>query len=155
MFNTNKYIFCARIAHRSVNCKKQQPLQGNCNVKVKTKNQMHLIRVSMYSARKYYLKTLYLLEKGPPFYVAIRATQRSSQLQSNRVPSFLSCFTTKTKKNHLFKKTVFPVESFFFVYFFLTNDKNITPNPNPHIKIYVIIMKKPKESPIIQEFKMT
>lgn len=74
---------------------------------------------------------------------------------AKRVPSFLSSFTTKTKNNQLFKNTVFPVESFFFVYFFLTNDKNITPNPKPHIKIYFIIMKKPKESPIIQEFKKT
>ena len=45
---------------------------------------MHFIWVSMYLARKYWLGTLFLrllLETGPPFYVVIRATRRSSHLQ--------------------------------------------------------------------------
>ena len=39
---------------------------------------MHFTWVSMYLARKHQLGTLYL---GPPFYVVIRATRRSSHLQ--------------------------------------------------------------------------
>ena len=45
---------------------------------------MHFTWVSMYLARKYWLGTLFLrllLETGPPFYVVIRATRRSSHLQ--------------------------------------------------------------------------
>ena len=49
----------------------------------------------MYLARKYSLGTLFLrpqLETGPPFYVVIRASRRSSHMQA--VPSFLSYFKT-------------------------------------------------------------
>ena len=45
---------------------------------------IHFIRVSMYLARKYWLRTLFLrlqLETGPPFYLVIRATRRSSYLR--------------------------------------------------------------------------
>jgi len=45
---------------------------------------MHFIWASMYLAWRYLLRTLFLrplLETGPPRYVAIRATQRSSHLQ--------------------------------------------------------------------------
>ena len=56
---------------------------------------MHL--VSMYLERKYQLGTLFLrllLETGPPFYVVIRATRRSSRSHYKGVPSFLSQFKT-------------------------------------------------------------
>jgi len=89
--------------------------------------------------------------------VAIRATQRSSQLHCKKKSLHsLVVLRPKLKRiTYLKRKSVFRVESFFFVFFFLTNDKNITPNPKPYIKIYFIIMKKPKESPIIKEFKKT
>ena len=53
-----------------------------------TIKKMHLIWVSKYLARKCSLGTLLLqllLEKGPPFYVVIRATRRSSRLQSKGI----------------------------------------------------------------------
>ena len=48
-------------------------------------------------AQKCYLGSLFLrllTETGPPFFVVIRATRRSSRLQYSGVPSFLSYFKT-------------------------------------------------------------
>ena len=61
---------------------------------------MHFIWVSMYLAQKCYLGSLFLrllTETGPPFFVVIRATRRSSRLQYRGVPSFLSYFKTRTR----------------------------------------------------------
>ena len=58
---------------------------------------MHFIWVSMCLAQKCYLGSLFLrllTETGPPFFVVIRATRRSSRLQYRGVPSFLSYFKT-------------------------------------------------------------
>ena len=54
---------------------------------------MHFIWLSMYLARKYWLGTLYfcrLLETGPPFYVAIRTTLRSSHCRAKAIPWILN-----------------------------------------------------------------
>ena len=66
----------------------------DCQSSALRSQKMHVIWVSRYVARKYWLRTLLLrlqLETGLPFYVVIRAIRRS---RAKVVPSFLSYFQT-------------------------------------------------------------